>query len=83
MLTERIKAIPLGYSNVLFQNKKYAVTRSNFNMGKSIKVYAEELGGNDFISFNFYITEKMEQLKPCEMAEVKVINFINNFLLLE
>ncbi|MCK0146405.1 peptide methionine sulfoxide reductase [Arenibacter sp. F26102] len=83
MLSERIKAIPLGYSCVLFQNKKYGVTRSNFNKGKSIKVYAEELGGNDFISFNFYITDKTEQLKPCEMPHAKVINFINNFHLLE
>ena len=79
MLIERIKAIPLGYSRVLFQNKRYGVTRSNFNNGKSIKVYAEELGGNDFISFNFYITDKVEQLKPCEMPEAKVIIFINNF----
>lgn len=83
MLIKRIKAIPLGYSNVLFENKKYAVTRSDYNKGKSIKVYAEELGGNDFISFNFYITNKMEKLNPCEMPEAKVINFVRNFLLLE
>ncbi|MCM4172870.1 peptide methionine sulfoxide reductase [Arenibacter sp. TNZ] len=83
MLIKTIKAIPLGYSNVLFENKKYAVTRSDYNKGKSIKVYAEELGGNDFISFNFYITNKMEKLNPCEMPEAKVINFVRNFLLLE
>jgi len=82
-MIKTIKAIPLGYSNVLFENKKYAVTRSDYNKGKSIKVYAEELGGNDFISFNFYITNKMEKLNPCEMPEAKVINFVRNFLLLE
>jgi peptide-methionine (S)-S-oxide reductase len=83
MLIKRIKSIPLGYSKVLFENKKYAITRSDFNKGKSIKVYAEELAGNDFISFNFYITNKMEKLNPCEMPEAKVLNFICNFLLLE
>lgn len=82
MLVNRIKAIPLGYSRVLFQNRKYAVTRADFNNGKSIKVYAEELGGNDFISFNFYITKHLENLKPCEMPEEKVIKFIRDFLLL-
>ena len=83
MLKQRILAIPLGYSHVLFQNRKYGVTRSDFNKGKSCKVYAKELGGNDFISFNFYITDKMEKLNPCEMPEAKVITFINNFILLK
>jgi peptide-methionine (S)-S-oxide reductase len=82
MLSKKIKAFPLGYSTVLFQNKKYALTRTDFNGGKSIKIYAEELGGNDFISFNFYISEKAEKLKPCEMPAEKIIDFINNHLLL-
>ena len=83
MLSTKIKAIPLGYSSVLFRNKKYALTRTDFNKGKSIKVYAEELGGNDFISFNFYLSEKGEKLKPCEMPAQKVIDFLNNYLLMQ
>ncbi|MCK0191016.1 peptide methionine sulfoxide reductase [Arenibacter sp. F20364] len=83
MLSTKIKAIPLGYSSVLFRNKKYALTRTDFNKGKSIKIYAEELGGNDFISFNFYHSEKVEKLNPCEMTAEKVIDFLNNHLLLQ
>ncbi len=77
-LLDYIQLIPNGYSEVLYQQKKYGVTRSNFNNGKSIKVFAEELGGNDFISLNYYITSTSESLKPCEMPEQKVIDFLKS-----
>jgi len=80
VLLKQIKSIPLGYSTVLFQNKKYGVTRTDFNEGRSTKVYAETLGGNDYISFNFYISEKGGQLRPCEMPRDKVIDFLNNYM---
>lgn len=79
MILEKIKNLPLGYSEVEYQQKKYGVTRADFNDGKSIKIYAKELGGNDFISLNYYITSKCENLKPCEMPEQKVIHFLNNY----
>ncbi|MEL4307004.1 peptide methionine sulfoxide reductase [Joostella sp. CR20] len=79
MILERIQNLPVGYSEVMYQQKKYGVTRTDFNNGKSIKVYAEELGGNDFISLNFYSTQTAESLKPCEMPEAKVIHFLMNY----
>ncbi|WP_321251581.1 hypothetical protein [Psychroserpens sp.] len=54
------------------------MTKTTFSKGKSIKFYAEELGGNDFVSLNYYITNNEELLKPCEMEEKKVIRFLNN-----
>lgn len=72
-----IANIPEGYSEVIYQKKKYSITRKNFNLGKSVKVYAEELGGNDFISFNYYETSDAH-LKPCEMPQEKVIHFLKN-----
>jgi hypothetical protein len=81
-LLKYIQLIPKGYSEVLYQQKKYGVSRTDFNSGKSIKVFAEELGGNDFISLNFYITSVSESLKPCEMPEQKVIDFLKNIELI-
>lgn len=81
-LLDYIKLIPKGYSEVLYKQKKYGVTRTDFNSGRSIKVFAEELGGNDFISMNYYITNKSENLKPCEMPEQKVIDFLKNIELI-
>ena len=77
-LLQQIQRFPIGYSMVQYENKKYGVTRTDFNKGKSIKLYAEELGGNDFISLNYYITAKAEKLIPCEMPKQKVLDFIAN-----
>ena len=35
MILEKIKNLPLGYSEVEYQQKKYGVTRADFNDGKS------------------------------------------------
>ncbi len=77
-LLKIIDSIELGYSEALYNNQKYAVTKEEFNNGKSIKIYAEELGGNDVISLNYYITSRGGNLKPCEMPKDKVIHFLNN-----
>lgn len=79
MLLDTIQYIPIGYSEVTFKNRKYGVIRSDFNNRKSFKIYAEELGGTDVISLNYYITSNKEILKPCEMPIEKVLDFLNNY----
>lgn len=81
-LLERIQQLPLGYSEVWYERVKYGVTKSEFNHGNSYKVYAEELGGNNFISLNYYCTSTREILKPCEMPTSKVIHFLENYMLI-
>jgi hypothetical protein len=82
MLLQKIQSLPMGYSEVAYNERKYGVTRGVFNNGKSFKIYAEELGGSDFISLNYYITTTKECLMPCEMPELKVIDFLNNYRLI-
>ena len=72
-----------GYSEGYFNAKKYGMTKTTFNKGKSIKFYAEELGGNDFVSFNYYITNNKELLRPCEMEKQKAIHFLQNVELIK
>ena len=74
---QQIKHIPPGYSEVIYRDRKYGISRTDHNKGKVIKIYAEELGGTDFISFNYYITTNTEYIKPCEMPQEKVIDFLN------
>lgn len=71
-----IETLPEGYSTVLFEDKKYGLTKTTFTNGKSYKIYAEELQGTDFISLNYYITSASELLKPCEMPSEKVTRFL-------
>ncbi|MEO0340802.1 MAG: peptide methionine sulfoxide reductase [Bacteroidota bacterium] len=64
---------------VKYIKRKFSLSKNSFNKGKSMKIFAEELGGKDFISANYYLTKQGGVLKPCEMAEEKVINFLTNF----
>ncbi len=75
-ITELIDAVPEGSSTGVFRGGSWSVRKTTHNNGRSTKIYAEELGGKDFISLNFYRTEKADLLKPCEMPEQKVIEFL-------
>ncbi len=83
MLLKQIRKLPLGYSEVIYLNRKYGVTRNDFNNGNSHKIFAQELGGKDFISLNYYTTRTSQSLKPCEMPEQKVIDFLNGYQQIE
>lgn len=72
----RLRAVPSGYSEVWYRGRRYGLSRTDFNGGRSIKLYAEELGGTDFISCNYYLTGGGAQLRPCEMPEEKVRDFV-------
>lgn len=80
-LLKYIDAIPEGYSLGSYRNSTYGITKTSFNSGKSIKIYGDELGRNDFVGLNYYITTKKNLLKPCEMSEAKVVDFLKNVLL--
>lgn len=80
-ILDLIMQIQEGSSVGIYENSKYQILKETFNNAKSFKVYAEELKGTDFISFNYYITSKSHLLKPCEMPEEKVMHFLENVVL--
>lgn len=74
---EKLAALPCGYSEGLLDGRRYGVTLSVSADKKCWKLFAEELGGNDHVSFNLYfLSSGAPLLKPCEMAEPKVIAFV-------
>ncbi len=83
MLEKLLKNIKEGYSEGIYNSKKYGISKNTFNKGKSVKIYGEELGGNDFVSLNYYITKNKEFLNPCEMPAQKVIHFLQNVVLVD
>lgn len=75
---KKFLAMQAGYSFGYYANRKYGISVSISPDGKRRKLYAEELGGNDHISFNLYlISGKPAILKPCEMPEKKVMDFMS------
>ena len=65
-----------GTYDVTAFTKRYLLRKETRLEGKLIKLYAEELGGNDFISLNYYPYLQNGLLKPCEMPQEKVIQFV-------
>ena len=72
----KIHALNDGAYDVKYANKRYLLRKETLLEGKLIKLYAEELGGNDFISLNYYPFIKEGLLKPCEMPSEKVKEFV-------
>ncbi|GLQ23541.1 hypothetical protein GCM10007853_14150 [Algimonas ampicilliniresistens] len=70
--------LPLGSFDGLFQGRRYGVTRTERDGGRQSWLWAEELGGSDHISANFYRLKSGPLLKPCEMPAAKVIAFVLN-----
>ena len=73
-----IRSIPEKYSEGWYNGRKYGISKAVYNDGKSYKIFAEELGGNDFISLNYYVTSQEGILKPCEMEAAKVTHFLRH-----
>ena len=73
-------AIPAGYLQGHYQGRRYGVRKQLSADGRRGNLVAEELGGNDYISLNFYrLSDGRPKLKPCEMPEDKVIAFVLGF----
>ena len=79
---ERLLSFEDGAYDVLYEEQRYLFRKETHLNGKLIKVYAEELGDNNFISLNYYPQTADGLLKPCEMPNKKVIDFITKCCLL-
>ena len=79
---ERLLSFEDGAYDVLYEEQRYLFRKETHLNGKLIKVYAEELGDNNFISLNYYPQTADGLLKPCEMPDKKVIDFITKCRLL-
>lgn len=68
---------PLGWFTAAYDGRRYGVTRSLHAEGRSMKLFAEELGGADRISLNIFAPPSgAPMLKPCEMPLDKVTAFV-------
>ncbi len=72
----KLLALPDGASYVRYKERRYLLRKETLLGGKVLKLYAEALGSNDIVSGNYYPTLKGGMLKPCEMSERKVIDFV-------
>lgn len=78
-LAALVDQVPEGWTAVTFEGRRYGLSRTTRAGGRSISIYAEELGGPDVVSTNVYRTAAAELLRPCEMSAAKVLAFLNGW----
>ena len=78
-----LAALPSGYSEGVYQGRRYGVSVRRSDDGRRNSLFARELAGADIVSFNMYrLGSGNTSLKPCEMSTEKVIDFVRGFRLL-
>jgi len=80
---QKLIKLPLGSFFAIYNDSKYLVKKESFSQNKILKIYAKELKGNDIVSGNYFLTIKDGLLKPCEMSDKKVIDFVLNIKVLD
>lgn len=72
--------LPDGYAEGDFSAQRWGVTVQRSADARRIWLFGEELGGQDIVSFNYYLLAgDRAVLKPCEMSSGKVIDFVLRF----
>ena len=76
-----LDALENGLTIGSFKGRRYAVSVQRLVRSRVTKLFAEELGGTDIVSFNlFRTTNGRDHLKPCEMSSEKVMRFVLEFV---
>ncbi len=68
--------LPVGWSVVVHEGRRYGVTRTVHGDGRSQSIYAEALDGSEVVSANLYVVSGDGVLRPCEMPAEKVLGFL-------
>ena len=71
-----IRAIPEGWSRIQIDGQSWAMTRTTRAGGRVISVAAERLGASESLGANVWATSSGAVLRPCEVPEDKVMNFL-------
>lgn len=88
-VADLVARLPLGASTVRYDGRRWAVTTTSYAGGRSLKLWAEELGGPAFVSANVYLTGGTgasdqpdgtgEAFRPCEMPAETVLAFLEGW----
>jgi hypothetical protein len=75
---ELFERLPVGWSVVEHDGRRYGVTRAVAASGRSERLLAEAMDGSDLVSANLYRLAAQDVLRPCEMPAQKVLDFLRD-----
>lgn len=73
-----ISAIPEGWTRVRIAGQAWGITRTTRADGNVISFDAERLGRKEQLGANVWFTSGSSVLRPCEVAEEKVMQFLRD-----
>lgn len=76
---DRLNLLPEGAVEVIFDGARYNVSKHTGNDGKRVSLQATRLNDNNLISFNWYPQVAGGMLKPCEISEKLIEDFLDNY----
>ena len=79
-LEDLLDRVPEGWTAVSYAGHRYGLSRTTHTDGRSVSVFAEELGGPDVVSANVFRLSGGAELRPCEMPAAKVLDFLESWL---
>jgi hypothetical protein len=74
-----VARVPEGWTAVTYAGRRWGLTRTTHVDGRSVSVYAEELGGPDVVSANVFRLSGGAELRPCEMPAATVLEFLEGW----
>ncbi|MFW6772929.1 hypothetical protein ACOACO_01500 [Nocardioides sp. CPCC 205120] len=78
-VADLVARLPRGASTVRYGGRPWAVSVTTYAGGRSLKLWAEELGGTAFVSANVYLGTSGETFRPCEMPAADVLAFLHGW----
>jgi hypothetical protein len=76
-LEAALAALPEGYSEGIYEGRRYGVSFRRSDDERRNSLFARELAGTDIASFNLNrLGSGDASLKPCEMSAEKVRDFV-------
>ena len=74
-----VARVPEGWTAVSYAGRRWGLTRTTHVDGRSVSVFAEELGGPDVVSANVFRLSGGAELRPCEMPAATVLDFLEGW----
>lgn len=72
-----LKELPRRYTEGVYNDRRYGTTVSEIARGRKIRLFAQELGGKDYVSFNLYtLSDGSHRLSTCELSTEKIVDFV-------
>jgi hypothetical protein len=78
-LQDLVARVPDGWTPVSYAGRRWGLTRTTHLDGRSVSVYADELGGADVVSANVFRLSGGAELRPCEMPASTVLDFLEGW----